>query len=626
MSTRASQPARQRRLRRLLLGASLFVILASVTALSFASARIEAEQAAFASPIAGRCMPTQLNRSDLLPGTPVAVTPLPDSYDALPQTQVSFLGFPSKELANVVVYGSISGTHRGSLRAYSQGDGASFVPASPFVPGETVTVRGKLLTRGHATSLAFHFVIAHQDVLRHPPSNNPPEPAADKQHFHSRPDLEPPTTVVTAQSPSTAPGYIFTAPYNAGHNGPMIFDEKGNLVWFNPLPRETAAANLQVQQLNGKPVLTWWQGYIPPQGFGEGEEVIFNSNYRQIARIHAGNGFKADLHDFHLTSTDTAVMTAFNPIQCDLSAYGGPKGAAVNDSLFQEVDLVTGLVRREWHAIDHISVGDSYSSAVTATDEWPFDYFHLNSVDQEPGGTTLLSARNTWALYEMNSASGQVLTIIGGKHSSLTLASGTATAFQHDASMLPDGNISVFDNGAVPTIHPQSRGVIESVNHTTKTTTLVAQIEHPKPLSAGSQGNVQLLPNGDYFLGWGAQPYFSEFSPSGQLLFDAHLVGNYQAYRGYRFPWTGLPLGSPAIVASPAAGRVNVWVSWNGDTRTVRWQLLNGSSPKHMTVLGSTPKTGFETALQAPAGSSYVQVRALDASGAVIASSAVIRG
>ncbi len=373
-------------------------------------------------------------------------------------------------------------------------------------------------------------------------------------------------------------------------------------------------------------MLTFWEGYIPPQGFGEGEEVIFNSNYRQVARIHAENGYKADLHDFHLTSSNTAVLTAFNPIQCNLSAYGGPKGGAVTDSLFQEIDLVTGLVRREWHSIDHISIEDSYSSSVTATTAWPFDYFHLNSIDQESSGTTLLSARNTWSLYEINTASGQVLTIIGGKRSSISLGSGTATAYQHDATVLPDGNISIFDNGAVPVIHKQSRVLIESINQAAKTASMVAQIEHPTPLSAGSQGNVQMLPNGDYFVGWGAEPYFSEFSPSGQLLFDAHMVGNYQAYRSYRFPWTGVPLGRPAIAASAVAGKVDVYASWNGDTRTTQWQLLAGPSGKDMTVLGGTPKTGFETTLQAPAGSRYVQVQALNAAGAVIGTSPVIHG
>ena len=85
---------------------------------------------------------------------------------------------------------------------------------------------------------------------------------------------------------------MFTAPYSGpGQSGPMIFDDSGNLVWFDPLPAGTEATNLQVQQYEGQPVLTWWQGYIPPQGFGQGEEVIADASYRQIGRVHAGNGY-----------------------------------------------------------------------------------------------------------------------------------------------------------------------------------------------------------------------------------------------------------------------------------------------------------------------------------------------
>ena len=98
--------------------------------------------------------------------------------------------------------------------------------------------------------------------------------------------------VVTARSPQSAPGYIFATPYTGpGPSGPMIFDETGNLVWFHPLPAGTEATNLQVQQLQGRPVLTWWQGYIPPQGFGQGEEVIADGSYHVIGRVRAGNGY-----------------------------------------------------------------------------------------------------------------------------------------------------------------------------------------------------------------------------------------------------------------------------------------------------------------------------------------------
>ena len=263
------------RYRRLLLAGSLLVLLASVTTLAIASRRIKAEEAAFSAPPAARCYPSTLNRSAVLPGTTLAVTPLPDSFDSLPQTQISLLGAPASAISKVSVKGSDSGTHSGRLEAYSQGDGASFLPSKRFDSGETVTVRGLQSAGGHPIPFAFHFVVAREDAL--PPSKFP-HPSRDyneKQHFHSRTDLEPPGVVVSTHSASSAPGYVFTAPYNGpGQAGPMIFDNSGSVVWFDPLAPEVEAANLQVQELGGKPVLSWWQGYIPPQGFGQGEEVI----------------------------------------------------------------------------------------------------------------------------------------------------------------------------------------------------------------------------------------------------------------------------------------------------------------------------------------------------------------
>ena len=60
----------------------------------------------------------------------------------------------------------------------------------------------------------------------------------------------------------------------------MIFNETGNWSGSTRCRRNVEATNLQVQQLDGQPVLTWWQGYIPPQGFGEGEEIIENTYYQ----------------------------------------------------------------------------------------------------------------------------------------------------------------------------------------------------------------------------------------------------------------------------------------------------------------------------------------------------------
>jgi hypothetical protein len=620
---------KHRRLRRGLLGGGLVVALCSATTLAVASRRIVAEQAAFRAPAAARCVPSRPNVSALLPGTTLAASPLPGSYDASPYTQISLLGAPNGAISGVRVSGSHTGSHSGRLRGYSQGDGASFVPSRPFRSGETVTVRGSVREGSRSVRFAYEFVVATLDVLPYTPPTLPSgKDPLEMQHFHSRPDLKPPAIVVSARSPQTAPGDVFVGPYGGpGPAGPMILDEAGNVVWFDPVPANEAAANLQVQQYGGRPVLTWWQGYIPPQGFGEGEEVIDNSSYQQLGRIRAGNGFKADLHDFHLTPRYTAILTAFDPIDCNLSSVGGPSGGAVTDSVFQEIDLRTGLVRREWHSLDHVGLSDSYSSPVDTSAQWPYDYFHLNSIDQLANGKTLISARNTWALYELNTTTGQVLTRVGGRHSTVRLSSGAGTAFQHDADVLANGTVSIFDNGAVPKVHPQSRAMVVAIDPHARTDTLLAQYEHPGALSSGSQGNAELLENGDVFVGWGSEPYFSEFSAGGALLFDAHMRGSYQSYRTYRFAWTGTPTEAPAIAAvAQRAGPVTVYASWNGDTRTASWRVLGGPSPQQLAPVAGADRSGFETAISTPGPERFLAVQALDATGAVLASSRTIAG
>jgi len=579
-------------------------------------------------PGAPRCVPSRLNASALLPGTPLTVSPLPGSLDASPTTQISLLGAPASAISDVRVSGSSTNAHSGHLEPYSQGDGASVVLSKPFREGETVSVRGRVSSAGAVHPFSFSFTVARHDTIPYAkPSVKPPGKSGEVQTFHSQPGMRPPVVSVTSSSPQQSPGYVFAAPYSGpGQDGPMIFDSAGSLVWFHPLPAGTESTNLQVQQYAGKPVLSWWQGYIPPQGFGEGEEIVIDGSYRSLFHVRAGNGYRVDLHDFHLMPGNTALFTVFNPIRCDLSSAGGPSNSAVTDSVFQELDLQTGLVRREWHSVDHVALSQSYSSDSSSTTEWPFDYFHINSLDRRADGSFLISARNTSAVYVVNASTGQVTEQIGGKHSSYRPGPGTSTAYQHDAQELPNGELSVFDNGGVPMVHPQSRGIILSLNPQSKTDTLVTEYEHPTPLKSGSQGNVQLMENGDLFVGWGSEPYFSEFTPSGQLLFDAHLPHGTESYRGYRFQWTGTPAAPPSIADSIAHGALTVYASWNGATSVASWRVLGGAASRRISPIASATKNGFETAIATPSAPAYVAVQALDGSGAVLATSATIKG
>ena len=590
-----------------------------------AGADATASSSAFQEPaVSPSCVPPRLNVSAALAGGGVTVSPEPDSRDASVSTQISMLGPPAAALSHLSVSGSQSGAHGGRLLAYSQGDGASFVPRKPFTQGERVSVHARLREGTREVPFAWSFTAAVQDHGGH--AGGSPRPAPQKatyQSFRSRPDLQPPTVTVTAHAPGASPGEIFIAPYSGpGQYGPMILGEDGSVVWFKPLsPTGTRAADFRVQQYEGKPVLTWWQDPLISGGSSKAGELILDSSYRRLAVVRAGNGFQPDLHEFQITPQGTGLITVYDGIDCDLSAVGGPRDAAVADTLMQQLDLKTGLVMYEWHSLDHVPLSDSYASAGHASRTTPFDYFHINSIDVQPAGDLLIDARNTWAAYDVDAHTGQVRWRLGGKRSSFALGAGVRTAYQHDARRQGDGTITFFDNGATPAVHPQSRAIDVRVDAAAKAATLVREAVHPgKPLVAGSQGNVQALADGDWMVGWGEVPYFSEFSPAGTLLFDAHLPSTYESYRAYRLAWSGQPSDSPALAVVRSGAGAKVYASWNGATRLASWRVLAGPSPSNLAPVASAARAGFETAVGVPklAAGAYVAVQALDATGAVI--------
>jgi hypothetical protein len=200
----------------------------------------------------------------------------------------------------------------------------------------------------------------------------------------------------------------------------------------------------------------------------------------------------------------------------------------------------------------------------------------------------------------------------------------TATAWQHDPRELANGTFSIFDNGASPTVHSQSRGIVVSLEPQAKTATLVSQFTHPPPILTQSQGDIQAQVNGDWFVGWGEVPDFSEFSPTGQLLFDAHFPAGDQSYRDLRFPWTGTPFTRPALAVVAAHGVGTVYASWNGATLVASWRVFVGDSTHSLEPVAQAARSGFQTAIALPAGTAgkYVSVQALDASGRVLGTAA----
>jgi hypothetical protein len=570
------------------------------------------------------CLPSTLEHSAALPGTPVDVSPAPGTDTANPATQISFLGVPAAQIRAVSVTGQRSGSHSGRLHTYSQGDGASFAADTPFDAGERVDVRATIGAGGAAKPVAFSFAVdTPYPTASVPEFPNPAAAPADYQSFYTLPGVQAPILTVTVPDRDPAAGDIFTTNGpGPGQYGPLIYTPQGRLVWFDKLPAGETAEDLNEQTYEGQRALTWWRGRVLSLGFGQGEDIVMNSRYQTIARVPGGNGLHADLHEFQIAPHDIAYITAFNPIRCDLTPVRGTRDGTITDTALQEIDIETGLVRWEWHSLDH--VGAAESEVETPTGSSPWDWFHINSIDPQANGNLFISARSTWAGYQIEGRTGKILWRLGGNKSSFKMGPGTKTAWQHDGRILPSGEISFFDDGANPPIHHQSRAIRIGLDFKTHEARLVSSYTHrDPPLLAASQGNMQTLSNGNAVVGWGGVPAISEYAPGGALLFDAHQPFDLIFYRAYRHPWSAQPASPPAVLASlnNTGEETIVHASWNGATDVASWRVLAGKAPGSLAPQTTMPASAFESSTTLPVKYAYVAVQALDSAGRALGTS-----
>ncbi len=467
--------------------------------------------------------------------------------------------------------------------------------------------RRQLLRSAGAGALGLGLAGAATELLSGAPARTPTGPPRPPR-WRSRPDLEIPTLTVLHSEQGVSGDPIFIAPYNNPHGqqGAVIVANDGEPIWENPISNKVTT-NFQVQSYRGSPVLTWWEGSIE-LGHGVGEYVIADAAYRTVRRVQAGFGLRGDLHEFVITERGTALLTSYVVRRADLATVGGPREGTIQDAIFQEIDLANGKVLLEWHSLDHIPLRESYTE-VTA--DW--DYVHINSVGLDGDGDLLVSGRSTHTIYKID-RSGEIVWRLGGKRSDFEMAPGASFAWQHDARRQQDGTLSVFDNGATPAVERLSRGLILEVDQESMTAKLADEYVHPKILS-GSQGSVQLLTNGNVFVGFGEAPHVSEFRRSGELLFDAVLGSDYESYRAFRLPWHGRPAQAPDIATTRRAEGLEVYASWNGATEVSRWQLLSGDHQSRLAPVTSVPSVGFESVLAGPEAKPFVAVRALDWAG-----------
>jgi Arylsulfotransferase (ASST) len=455
--------------------------------------------------------------------------------------------------------------------------------------------------------------------------------------FLTRPDLHPPK-LITLGTPNTrklAPGFFMIANFKnlmvqqpmIGQGGPLVLDNQLRPVWFGPVSQNVVSTNLTAQTYNGKPVLSWWEGTISSTGETlTGKDIVLNQQYKRVATLAGADGWVISPHEVAISGHNAWVTVYKNvPIPADQITPGGPRPGTLTDSAVQEYDLRTGKLLKTWDALGHIPLTDS-EAAQPPLPTIPWDAYHVNAISLLSGGKFIVSMRNTWAGYLVDANTGNILWTLGGKHSSFTAGPKASFAWQHDIQLHAGNQVSIFDDACCPIFGPgmvgpptgPSRGLVLKLDTSKHTAAFVVQYTHGKTPNSAFLGNTDVLPNGNVVVGWGSQPFFSEYSQSGKLLLDAELPNPNVTYRAFVKNWIGTPGRPPRGAVRKVKHGVLVFASWNGTTQTTAWRVLAGRNPTHLAVVATKAKNGFETAIPLKSAYKKYKVQAVDAKGHVL--------
>ncbi len=254
-------------------------------------------------------------------------------------------------------------------------------------------------------------------------------------------------------------------------------------------------------------------------------------------------GGDADLHDFELLANGNAMLLAYRKRQVDLTEFGGPADGLVWDTVIAE-RTPDGETVWEWDGADHMDLADVPAQQAEAqlTIEPPgvADYAHPNSLEIFDDGDVLVSIRHYDCLYRVDRESRDIVWTFGGPNCAKNDFEISGDPFdgpshQHDATLLDNGNLMIFDNGNLRQGDEQVSRVVEyEIDEEAKTAELVWS--HDDSRYAEIMGSAERLENGNTLIGWGDlnDPVITEVTAEGDEVFSVSVPDGQLVYRAYQ--------------------------------------------------------------------------------------------
>lgn len=469
--------------------------------------------------------------------------------------------------------------------------------------------------------------------------------------FATRPDIDAPVFDLEIHNQAAvAPGYWFVAPYGQlgqdrpgqEWDGPHIYDGNGELVWSGtPMFGYWNAFDFESRVVQGERMLTLLSNH-------EKSGFILNSSYeivRSVPLLH-GHDTKPNMHEFNVfddgtralllthteehTSKEVSKQVGFDG-SCNVK-YQGFREVKVDPSGAQEVIF-------EWDASHHIGLDEAthrkYDGSVEQQCTRGWDILHLNSVVKFPDGDYLLSARHTDAVYKISHTDGAIVWRLGGVKSDF-VQRGWRFSRQHHALVHQQNDthtiLTMFDNGIgdgpfEKATSDHSRALIILLDTTDMEAKIIGEYKQPSGERTNARGSFQTLDNGNKFICWSYNSYMSEHAPDGSLVMEARIPIKLRSYRAFKHPWVGSPSRPPDIHTGTVSFEDDlitvIHVSWNGDTRTSKWNFYEIDEEGNVKQLGETKRQGFETRFEHKTFAKRVYAEAFDPHGNILAKSEV---
>ena len=477
----------------------------------------------------------------------IYVSPEPGSRGVSPHNNIilrssEVLDASSTELTSVRVVGSTSGSHTGSLKLSDDRATLVFVPGRPFHLGEKVVVSvsaSPCRSQGRS-DFRFEFQVAERWSVGH---QRPTEVLEQTDASWHTPNAARAATlagplptdypeIFIPWSDDPEPGLLFMAPrstaMSAGPEGHLIvIDNRGQPLFYRRTPNR--GTDFQVQQ----GLLTYFDGLF--EGY-----YVMDSSYAVVDSFRMGNGYTTDFHDFRLMPNGHALMMAYDrqPVRMDSVVVGGDSNAVVIGLVLQELDTDKNVVF-QWRSFDHFQITDAVecvANLLAAT----VDYVHGNSMEVDNDDNLIISNRHMNEITKIDRTTGDIIWRFGGNavnNEFTILGDPRGFSHQHDARRLPNGHLTLFDNGNC--MDPlYSRALEFELDETNKVATLVWEYRDTPDIYGLGTGNVQRRESGGTMINWGFGAKVTDLHADDSKALEVTFGPTFRTYRAFRFPWT----------------------------------------------------------------------------------------